>query len=72
MTYRLAIECHCNKRVCDDSRYIEQYTRGLALTQAIGAPMGAVPPIATNNPQNAGLQNQTGPKERHNANGCFL
>ena len=54
MTYRLAIECHCNKRVCDDSRYIEQYTRGLALVQVIGAPMGAALPITINNPQTFG------------------
>lgn len=34
MTYRLSIERYCS----DDSRYIEG-KRGLALIQAIGAPM---------------------------------
>ena len=55
MTYRLAIERYSNKRVCDDeSLYIEQYAHGLAITQAICVPMGAVPLITINNPQNVG------------------
>lgn len=73
MACRLAIECYCNKRVCDDeSVYIEQYTRGLALAQAIGAPMGVALPMTINNHQTFGLQNQARSKERNNSNGCFL
>ena len=54
------------------SRYIRECARWLALTQALDAPMGAAPPLATNDLQNTGLQNQTEPKERRNANGRFL
>lgn len=54
------------------SRNMQECARLLALTQALGAPMGAVPPITTTNPQNACSANQTRPKERHNSNGCFL
>ena len=41
MTWRLSIERYCNKRVCDDeSVYIEQCARRLALAQAIGGVIG--------------------------------
>lgn len=45
MTYRLSIE----RNRSGDSRYTER-RHGLALIQAIGAPMGAAPPITINDP----------------------
>jgi len=41
------------------SRYMRECVRRLAPTQALGAPMGAVLPITTTNPQNACSANQT-------------